>query len=117
MMRDPAVLALCALHLTLVELVDARNRGYIRRPVWPPKTCEGAVVGLCAAGLVFGEARLTRVVAGSEPGEVVWHFGVVILYAHPLPHPFALTSRAMASLMPPAPLGTLTPARQSRDEW
>ena len=58
---------------------------------------------------VLGEARLERVESAAEGGGCWWHFGRVALYARPLPHPASLRSRAMASPMPPAPLGTLTP--------
>ena len=60
MSRDHAVRALFALHLAPVEFDHVVASQVIRRKFWPPKTCEGAVVGLCASGLVFGEAQLVK---------------------------------------------------------
>ena len=109
-MRNPAVLALHALHLTPGEAAAVLAGQPIRRRFWPPQHCQGGVVvGLCAGGEVLGEARLERVEPDREAGGVWWHFGPVTRYARALPHPASLRSRAMASPMPPAPLGTLTP--------
>lgn len=104
-----------ALHLTPEEFDRAVASRIIRRQAWPPKTCEGAMVGLCAGGLVFGEARL-ELVTCDEFG-VWWHFGPATLYARPLRHPASVGSRAMASPMPEAPMGTLTPPRETAFEW
>lgn len=115
MSRDPAVLALLALHLTPLEFDAAASCGRIRRRFWPPQPCQGAVVGLCASGLVFGEAKLERV--ESDEFGVWWYFGAATLYARALSHPASVGSRAMASPMPEAPAGTLTPAREAAFEW
>lgn len=104
-MRDPAVQALYALHLRAEELAAVLGGQTLRRPVWPPQRCQGAVVGLCAGGLVVGEARLD--VASHADGGACWSFGPVVGYARPLPH---VHGRGMSSPMPAAPLGTLTSA-------
>ena len=107
-MRDPAVLALHSLHLTPDEVAAVLAGQPVRRRFWPPQHClGGVVVGLCAGGVVLGEAPLERAVSHPDGG-AVWHFGPVTLYARALPHPTSLRSRAMSSPMPPAPLGTVT---------
>ena len=71
-MRDPAVLALHALHLTPGEAADVLAGQPIRRRFWPPQHCQGGVVvGLCAGGEVLGEARLERVEPDRDAGGVV----------------------------------------------
>lgn len=121
-MRDPAVQALYALHLTPVELDAVLAGQSIRRETWPPQRCQGVVVGLCAGGAVVGEATLLRAesappalvvglrfMGGTPPKDrVLWHFGPVVRYTQPLPHPSSVRSRAMSSPMPEAPVGTLT---------
>ena len=64
-----------------------------------------SVVGLQVAGEVLSEALLTCAAAN---GGCAWSFGPVTTYARRLPHP---APRGMASPMPAAPVGTLTPAR------
>jgi len=115
--RDHAVRALFALHLAPVEFDHVVASQVIRRKFWPPKTCEGAVVGLCASGLVFGEAQLERVESDRDLGGARWHFGPATLYARALQHPASVGSRAMASPMPAAPAGTLTSPRETTFEW
>lgn len=107
MSRDPAVLAVYALHLTAAELDTVLAGAPIVRPFWPPMTCRGAVVGLHAEGAVVGEALLASAVA-DPAGGCRWSFGPATRYHRALPH---ARSRRMASPMPAAPLGTLTPAR------
>jgi hypothetical protein len=70
--------------------------------------CRGAVVGLHAEGAVVGEALLAGFASDPEGG-CRWSFGSATRYARALPH--VASSRAMASLMPVAPLGTLTISR------
>lgn len=121
--RDPAVLALYALHMTAAEVEAVLAGRAIRRPVWPPQRCQGAVVGLCvdALGAVIGEALLERAEAvagaialglwfieGPRAAQVLWYFGPVTSYRQALPH---RRGRGMSSLMPAAPLGTLTQPR------
>lgn len=115
MSRDHAVRALFALHLAPLEFDSVVASQVIRRKFWPPKTCEGVVVGLCASGLVFGEALLERVTC--DDLGVLWYFGPATLYARALPHPASVGSRAMASPMPSAPAGTLTSPREASFEW
>ena len=107
-MRDPAVLAVFALHLSAAELAAVLAGAPILRPYWPPAPCRGSVVGLHAEGTVAGEALLAGVQAAEESGVVRWTFGPVTRYLRPLAH---TRSRGMASPMPAAPSGTLTPAR------
>ena len=115
-MRDPAVQAVMALHLKPHEIGRVLNEQRIERRVWPPKPCRSAVVGLCAGGLVFGEALLIDPDHSTADG-VVWRFETLTLYAQPLQHPASVHSRAMASPMPPAPPGTITAPRETRFEW
>lgn len=104
--RDPAVVAVHALHLTAEELAEAEAGRPIRRPYWPPQRCQGVVVGLCAGGLVLGEARVD---AASHPeGGAAWTLGPIARYRRPLQHAHG---RGMSSPMPPAPIGTLTDLR------
>ena len=105
-MRDPAVLALYALHLSAAELAAVLAGLPIVRPFWPPVTCRGSVVGMHAEGAVHGEALLAGVQAADCGCR--WSFGPVARYARALPH---TRTRGMASPMPAAPIGTLTPAR------
>ena len=105
-MRAPAVLAVFALRITAVEHASLSAGRPIVRPFWPPMCCRGAVVGLQVAGEVLGESLLSSAV--SAPDGCAWTFGPVITYARRLPHP---VPRGMASPMPVAPVGTLTPAR------
>lgn len=97
LMRDPAVCAVFALHLTGPELAAVLAGAPVFRQTWPPGHCRGAVVGLHADGAVVGEARLGSVASSpaGSPAPVAWTFGPVTLYA--------------------APLGTLTPTRV--DAW
>lgn len=108
-MRDPAVLAVFALHMSAAELAAVLDGASIVRPFWPPQQCRGAVVGLHAEGAVVGEALLFGFASNPEGG-CLWSFGPVTRYARALPHPLA-SRRAMASPMPAAPLGTLTISR------
>lgn len=63
-------------------------------------------MGLCAGGLVLGEARVD---AASHPeGGAAWTLGPIARYRWPLPHAHG---RGMSSPMPPAPIGTLTDLR------
>jgi hypothetical protein len=107
-MRDPAVLAVYAVHLSPVELDAVLAGASIVRPYWPPVSCRGAVVGLHAAGAVVGEALLAGVQAAEGGGGVRWTFGPVTRYLRALP---CARSRGMAAPMPHAPVGTLTLAR------
>ena len=105
--RDPAVLAVHALHLTAAELDAVLAGRPIVRPFWPPMQCRGAVVGLHAEGVVVGEALLASF--ESDPaGGCRWSFGPATLYRQTLP---LHRSRRMAGLMPAAPVGTLTRPR------
>ena len=100
-MRDPAVHAVCALHMTPDEVAAAREGRPIYRPYWPPVSCRDSVVGLSAAGEVTGEAHLvstTHTLAG-----VAWSFAPMTAYRRPLAHK---ATRGMSSSMPEAPLGT-----------
>jgi hypothetical protein len=105
-MRDPAVLAVFALRITAAEHARLAAGLPIVRPYWPPQSCRGSVVGLHVAGEVLGEALLTC--AAAPDGGCAWSVGPVTTYARRLPHP---APRGMASPMPAAPMGTLTPAR------
>jgi hypothetical protein len=112
--RDPEVCAVYALHLSAAEVAAVFDGNPIYRPLWPPACCQGAVVGLHACGLVHGEALLLQVFAASQsaPDRVCWAFDQVVAYQRGLAH---ARTRAMSSLMPPAPLGTLTPNKS--DAW
>lgn len=105
-MRDPAVHAIHALHMTPDEVAAVREGRPIYRSYWPPVYCRDSIVGLSAAGVVTGEARMlstARTTAGVE-----WRFAAMITYRKPLAH---TATRGMASSMPEAPMGTLAPAR------
>lgn len=105
-MRDPAVHAVFALHLTPDEVAAVREGCPVYRPYWPPVCCRDSVVGLSAAGVVMGEARMlstVHTVAG-----VAWRFTSMTTYKKPLAHK---ATRGMFSSMPEASMGTLTPAR------
>jgi len=67
--RDPAVVAVYALHLTAKELAEAEAGRPIRRPYWPPQRCQGVVVGLCAGADRHADrpADLTR---GARPAKI-----------------------------------------------
>jgi len=106
--RDPAVLAVFALHLSAAELAAVLGGAPILRPVWPPMQCRGAVVGLHADGAVVGEALLVDATAEQDDPGARWTFGPVTRYARPLTH---ARTRGMASPMPHAPVGTVTPVR------
>lgn len=106
-MRDPACIALVALHLSAAEVQDIFDGRPVRRRVWPPQQVQqpgGVVVGLSADGRVVGEARLARIIADAAGG-VLWLFKEARAYAAPLPHPEAVGSRRALSAMPcvPAP--------------
>lgn len=106
-MRDPACIALVALHLSEDEVRDIFAGRAVRRRVWPPRQVQqpgGVVVGLSTGGRVVGEARLVRAVAG-DAGGALWLFVEARAYATPLPHPEAVGSRRALSAMPcvPAP--------------
>ena len=106
-MRDPAVLAVHTVCITANEHAAIVAGRPILRPFWPPMPCRGAVVGLHLAGEVLGEALLTSASAANAGG-CAWTFGPVTTYARRLPHP---SPRGMASSMPAAPMGIITPAR------
>ena len=105
-MRDPAVHAVYALHMTPSEVAAIRAGRPIYRPYWPPVCCRDSVVGLSAAGEVTGEAHLLSAV--HTPDGVAWSFATVTNYRGPLAHK---AGRGMSSSLPEAPLGTLTAAR------
>ena len=92
-MRDPAVLAVFALHLSAAELTAVLGGAPIVRRFWPPQQCRGAVVGLHAEGAVVGEALLSGFTSDPEGG-CRWSFGPATRYARALPHPLA-SRRAM----------------------
>ena len=105
-MRDPAVHAVYALHMTPSEVAAVRDGCPVYRPYWPPVCCRDSVVGLSAGGEVTGEARMlssVHTIAG-----VVWRFAPMTTYRKPLAHK---AGRGMFSSLPEAPLGTLTVAR------
>ena len=62
-MRDPAVLAVFALRVTVAEFAALASGAPIVRLYWPPVPCRGSVVGLHVGGEVIGEALLSGVVA------------------------------------------------------
>lgn len=105
-MRDPAVRAIHALHMTPDEVAAVRDGCPVYRPFWPPVCCRDSVVGLSAAGLVMGEARMLPTI--HTTAGVAWRFAAMTAYRKPLTH---TATRGMASSMPEAPMGTLTPAR------
>lgn len=120
-MRDPAVQALYALHVTTDEVHQILAGQPIYRTTWPPQRCQGAVVGLCADGRVIGEAKLVHVVSAPAIALGFWfmnggrpqprtecRFEPVTQYRTPLPHTHG---RGMSSPMPEAPMGTLTEGR------
>jgi len=111
-MRDPAVLALYAVRITVDEHARLAAGLPIVRPFWPPVRCRGSVVGLQVDDEVVGEARLTDV--SSVAGGASWAFGPVTPYLRNLPH---TRGRGMSSPMPAAPHGTLTPARDWLGDW
>lgn len=129
MTRDPAVRAVFALRVTAAELAAIEAGQPVRRPTWPPRRCQDAIVGLCVDGAVVGEAHLVRAESalgatvlglwymdGAIPRDrVLWHFAGFARYLLPLPVEPRPGYRRASSLMPPAPLGTLTAPRA--DDW
>lgn len=100
-MRDPAVHAVYALHMTPSEVAKVREGCPVFRPYWPPVCCRDSVVGLSAGGEVTGEARMLSTT--HTPAGVAWRFAAVKTYKKPLAHK---ATRGMSSSMPEAPLGT-----------
>lgn len=62
-MRDPAVHAIYALHLTPSEVAAVREGCPVYRPYWPPVCCRDSVVGLSAGGEGCLEHALERLTA------------------------------------------------------
>lgn len=106
-MRDPAVLAVFALHLTAAEFAAVLAGVPIVRHFWPPVTCREKGLAVDGALGMQPHDRLAGVQAAD--GGCRWSFGPVTRYRCALPH--VASRRAMASPMPEAPPGTLTPAR------
>ena len=102
-MRDPAVHAVYALHMTPDEVAAIRAGCPVYRPYWPPVCCRDSVVGLSAGGEITGEARMLS--TEHTPAGVAWRFTSMTTYRRPLAH---RATRGMSSSMPEAPMGTLT---------